>query len=247
MVLSTDAVLSTPELLDEILCQVDMRTLLVAAQLVNHDWHNLITQSPLIQRILHLQPAQNTTCERMQNPLLAELFPPWFNKDGAFMQMAIVSNSDVFAREDATWHRMQPGIGCNLASDATWHRMQPGIGCNLASDATWHRMLVAQPPVFRLGIWKQMHAMSQPEHQFEVLEFPNGLRMGEFYNIRQKWLAQTVSGCRVFWDTTDAEQIKQERRGGQLEILQTQELLCMLEKADIMISCFMTDPYLRRV
>ncbi|KAF9062903.1 hypothetical protein BDP27DRAFT_1335987 [Rhodocollybia butyracea] len=112
MVLPSNAVLSVPQLLDRTLCLVDMRSLLVAAQLVSRDWHNLIVQSPsiqqvlhlqakcgtssertpnplpaelfppFIQQILHLQPKQNTACERIQNPLLAELFPPWFDKIG---------------------------------------------------------------------------------------------------------------------------------------------------------------------
>jgi len=94
MNLPSDAVFGTPELLDRILSQLDMHTLLTAAQLVSRYWHDIIIQSPSIQQALCFQPKQNMANERMQNSLLAELFEPWFDEDGAhdrrkFMKMPL--------------------------------------------------------------------------------------------------------------------------------------------------------------
>ncbi|KAE9407533.1 hypothetical protein BT96DRAFT_971236 [Gymnopus androsaceus JB14] len=198
----SNAVFDTPELLDRILSQLDMRTLLTAAQLVSHYWHDIITQSPSIQQALCFQPKQNTANEQMQNPLLAELFEPWFDGNGAhdrrkFMKMPLASTRDVFLRE----------------------------------DATWRQMLVAQPPLLQLGIWTQMHGMRGDSHQFEILEFPNGLRMGEFYDIGQKWLANNVSGFRVFWDSTsNTDQLEKHQFGRGIAMPQKQEMLCLAGK-----------------
>ncbi|KAE9407529.1 hypothetical protein BT96DRAFT_105377 [Gymnopus androsaceus JB14] len=168
MILPSNAVFGIPKLLDRILSQLDMRTLLTAAQLVSRYWHDIITQSPSIQQALCFQPKHSTANERMQNPLLAELFEPWFDEDGVhyrrkFMEMPLASARDVFLREDATW-------------------------C---------QMLVAQPPVLQLGIWTQTQAMRGDSHQFEILEFPDGLRMGEFYDIGQKCWPCCVRLLRV--------------------------------------------------
>ena len=46
----TDATLTTCELLEAILLQLDHRTLLVTAQRVNTLWHRTITNSPALQR-----------------------------------------------------------------------------------------------------------------------------------------------------------------------------------------------------
>ncbi|KAF9063713.1 hypothetical protein BDP27DRAFT_1426627 [Rhodocollybia butyracea] len=101
---SSNVVFDIPELLDAILCQVDIRTLLVDAQLVSRHWHDIITHSPSIQQVLYLHPKQSTACEPIENPFLAELFPsePY---DSGFHRAA-ATKPDVFLRKCATWRSM---------------------------------------------------------------------------------------------------------------------------------------------
>ncbi|KAF9062904.1 hypothetical protein BDP27DRAFT_1335988 [Rhodocollybia butyracea] len=212
MFLASHAVLRVPELLDRILCLVDIRSLLLAAQLVCHDWYNLIIHSPSIQQALHLRPRRNTGGERIQNAFLAELFPPWFDNDKAgaegykpheFLRMALASNRDVLLKE----------------------------------NPTLDRMLVAQPPVLRVGIWKKSHDMRRDGHKFEMLEFPNGLRMGEFYEVGQKQLLEAVSDFRVVWDMADTKQLKKGKYGRELEVSQMKKMLRLARKVDVMVVC----------
>lgn len=86
---SRERVLNTPELLEEILGFLDVRTLLTSVQLVNHEWHSLVTHSPALQRALYFRPDETKrpnsarACDDDEvdfglNPLLAEVFPGFF-------------------------------------------------------------------------------------------------------------------------------------------------------------------------
>ncbi|KAI0107253.1 hypothetical protein GGR51DRAFT_559594 [Nemania sp. FL0031] len=124
-----DAVLWTAELLEQILLHLDMRTLLTAAQLVRRQWRDLITTSPTLQQALYFKPVAQASGPRTPNPLLAEVFPPWFRLD-------LDQRSPLVCRDNFR----------ELRIGRTWLRrafMHPA--------ATWRRMLVQQPPVLQLG------------------------------------------------------------------------------------------------
>ncbi|PWI64733.1 hypothetical protein PCL_08598 [Purpureocillium lilacinum] len=78
---ATDRTLGTTELLERILLQLDMRTLLVSAMRVSRAWNSLITTSPPLQRVLFLLPegrGDASISDTVFNPLLARHFPPFF-------------------------------------------------------------------------------------------------------------------------------------------------------------------------
>ncbi|KAI1745117.1 hypothetical protein F4680DRAFT_443600 [Xylaria scruposa] len=168
------AVLQTAELLQEILLQLDMRTLLTAAQLVNRQWHALITSSPPLKRALYFDPIAQSSSPATINPLLVEAFPPWY-------QIA----EQLVRKED--FH------GLPMAQESR----RPAF-MNLS--ASWRHMLVQQPPSLRLGYWTLSHTRTNSFQDFQIQEFPDGLRMGTFYDLPQKWVYQDDSAFNVFWD-----------------------------------------------
>ncbi|KAJ6505377.1 hypothetical protein C8R45DRAFT_1209146 [Mycena sanguinolenta] len=105
-----DRVIATPELLELILAQLPMRSLLVTAPLVSKTWQ-AITLTPTLQRALFLLP--DPSSEPVQNPLLAKLFPPFFpkrrNQHGTSKTISALpwaKAPDAFQRADASWRRM---------------------------------------------------------------------------------------------------------------------------------------------
>lgn len=211
---STQNVLGTPELFENILLCLPIRTLLTAAQLVSHHWHNTIVQSPALQQALFFQPrlvtpssSRSTAAGKEQqlypqpelNPLLAETFAMFF--DGSrFRRNAF---------------KLLPFADDNNASchDAF---MQVG--------ASWRRMLTCQPPVMRLGTWYYQVGQrkdpspgpddpgdfwdemfpSEEEKEKPVgcpeLRLP-GLRMGTLYDTATDWFCrQSTCSIVLYWD-----------------------------------------------
>ncbi|KAL2848779.1 hypothetical protein BJX68DRAFT_255799 [Aspergillus pseudodeflectus] len=110
--------LHTPEILEMILLQVDMRTLLTFGQRVCHAWKNLIRTSRFLQRALFFMPIQESEWaagEKTLNPLLAEAFPSIFpakykcDERFSIPQLPMAKDSEamaIFGRRDASWRRM---------------------------------------------------------------------------------------------------------------------------------------------
>ncbi|KAJ7609186.1 hypothetical protein DFH06DRAFT_898006, partial [Mycena polygramma] len=121
---SAEEVLSTPELLELILWHLPMRTLLVAAPLVSKTWH-AVTLSPILQQALFFQPDPAFASHPIQNPLLAELFPPFF--------MPIAAAVNYWQWPDTKAIRAMP-----------WAKAPDAFR---RAEASWRRMLVRQPPV----------------------------------------------------------------------------------------------------
>ncbi|KLU90779.1 hypothetical protein MAPG_10630 [Magnaporthiopsis poae ATCC 64411] len=75
-------VFGTTELLEDILARVDIRTLLLS-QRVSRTWYETIASSRPLQRQLfflaeHAQSIEHMTTGRRRNPLLEQVFAPWF-------------------------------------------------------------------------------------------------------------------------------------------------------------------------
>jgi hypothetical protein len=82
-----DVVLETGELLEAVLLQLDLYTLLLSATRVSRYWHDLITRSPSLQRALFFLPDQQDASHahrRTQNPFLKKVFPAWFENTRAY-------------------------------------------------------------------------------------------------------------------------------------------------------------------
>ncbi|KAI0429024.1 hypothetical protein F5Y09DRAFT_271871 [Xylaria sp. FL1042] len=193
---SRDVVLQTAELVQEILLQLDMRTLLTAAQRVNRQWRELITSSPALKQALYFEPIAQSSGPATQNPLLVEAFPLWFSQKTKEEQLKVSMPFEMPCRDDF--------YGLPMAQESRRHAfMHP--------DATWRHMLVRQPPVPSLCGWSMAHGMMGDSHDFCLHEFPDGLRMGYFYDTVQEWVSQQVSYFNVFWDSGTAIAVGKSR------------------------------------
>ncbi|KAK7044335.1 putative MFS transporter [Favolaschia claudopus] len=113
-----DTVISLPELLELVLSHLPMRELLCDASLVSKTWQ-ATTQTPSLQRILFFEP--DPSADPALNPLLAQIFPPFFarlkkmkeprphhwpGRTASIMGMPWAKNPDAFRRAGASWRRM---------------------------------------------------------------------------------------------------------------------------------------------
>ncbi|KAH1497477.1 hypothetical protein LV164_001707 [Aspergillus fumigatus] len=117
-------VLSTPELLENILLYLDVQSLLTSAQRVCRSWTRLIQTSLRLQQALFFQPIPPEKCrEKLLNPLLAKhfwnFFPPARDPSGV---------------RECTY--------LLLSGPEASERRQKLLRC----EASWRRMLVQQPP-----------------------------------------------------------------------------------------------------
>jgi hypothetical protein len=113
-----DAVLGTLEMVEAILLQTDLKTLLLV-QRVCKSWHNIVTRSPWIQKRLFFQPDFEAKTRRI-NPLLGQYFRPWFPEPGnkshvifggsALRSLPLIQpdRRDAFRYANASWRRMLP-------------------------------------------------------------------------------------------------------------------------------------------
>jgi hypothetical protein len=130
---TTKKCLDTPEILEMILAQLDMRTLLTSAQRVSRSWSDLISSSPSIQKALFFTPIMNSEWgikNKTFNPLLTEIFP------------------SIFPTKDGRQGTQFPLCDPPMTEDA---KMMDRI---VRKDASWRKMLVRQPPIFEIGIFE---------------------------------------------------------------------------------------------
>ncbi|KAK0730291.1 hypothetical protein B0H67DRAFT_561219 [Lasiosphaeris hirsuta] len=204
-------VASTPELLEMILLELDMRTLITSAQRVDRNWSQTIKASPRLQQALYFAPARKPrsratqTPPYTQNPLLAEVFSPFFSKPPR--------------RTDTTW----PGFYRRLAlakktrgKKKNSKAERPRQAAFMRADASWRHMLVTQPPIAKLAV-VTVHDISGGRYfgtAWEAGEVkfttarsrPRGLTMGVLYDMAFDWVHETRPDCavQVLWRTQAA-------------------------------------------
>lgn len=208
---STQAVFSTPELLESILLHLDMADLLVAAQQVCKGWHDIMKASPAIRQALYFDAApvpDSAARDNIQaskttiNPLLAKRFSPcffdfgkpkdYFRRANSFYSMSWVEHprQEVRPYEDKDWTcamPLYPELDPERPNDRADRRRFTTAG------TSWRRMLVSQPPPLHLGYIKGDESTEWPVHAAfwcaEATLNSNaaapGLRMGELYDLVQ--------------------------------------------------------------
>ncbi|RYP10631.1 hypothetical protein DL765_008056 [Monosporascus sp. GIB2] len=189
-----ETTLSIPELLVQILSELDLRTLLLSQRVSKH-WRDTIARAPELQRALFFEPAAASSADelttgRRRNPLLEAAFPPFFrenvrysNNGGNNMDALMVrGGEDPFSFTDA-------GAG---RRDAFLRR-----------DASWRRMLVQQPAARKVGCIEQR---GQYEKMFysATLSEPRGLRMGTLYDVVYQFMdtpkaLKSYDSFGVYW------------------------------------------------
>lgn len=118
------------ELLEQILLQADMRTLVNSAQRVCRKWYNLIKDSSDLQAALFFKPVGYTLprgIAGIRNPLVEECIWPWFCErlarlrgpplveGGAKIPQIDPRSDQIFLRKGASWQKMlfqQPPRSC---------------------------------------------------------------------------------------------------------------------------------------
>ncbi|KAJ6464468.1 hypothetical protein C8R45DRAFT_799919, partial [Mycena sanguinolenta] len=131
---SQDQVISTPELVELTLSHLPIRELLVTAPLVCKTWRAL-TLTPALQRALFFEPDSSYRAERIRNPLLTEMFAPFFS-----------------AEEPSTNYWVRPN-----ARDIRSMPWSKAPGAFNRPEASWRRMLVAQPPPQKMLVTEASH------------------------------------------------------------------------------------------
>ena len=188
-----DTVFAICELLEAILLDVDMRTLLVSVQRVCKRWNAVIASSPPLQRRLFFLPSfPRSSCEASstayasvqdcfeQNPLLQWAFPCFFVQDfdkgpcPDHVQRGHLPKGFVLAGTRGNVWRTEL-----LPMLDTRFRERRHRAC-ARRCASWRRMLVSQPPpvtVARVGTMDE-----SPEPPRRMAAIPGGLRMGALYD-----------------------------------------------------------------
>ncbi|KFY08403.1 hypothetical protein V492_06268 [Pseudogymnoascus sp. VKM F-4246] len=207
---AANAVLSIPELLEAILLDVDMKTLLLS-QRVNRNWASIIAASSVLQQALFFQPAQEVSSiipfdptdnhfgdhdsEIIYNPLLVAKFgPAFFKRDNAgiyttmgyranhFYNLPWSPRTAAYARID-DWDEISSDEEPDPEVVAEERRIRR---CFTRSGASWRRMLVSQPPPPLLGYFLlDLHSGWNQVSTAMVEPSFGGLRMGELYDIVQ--------------------------------------------------------------
>jgi hypothetical protein len=195
-----DCVLSTPELLEAILAELDARTLLTSAQRVCRAWRAVVEACPRLQQQLFFraerqprrrrqqQPATSSPSSsssarlsrvepRRLNPLLTAAFPPLFHPpltaDGSQLPLA---NRGVRLTAKSMLEKKLPVA--DMHDGRRRHRAFVRAG------ASWRDMLVAQPPPRRVGCLRVQDGRfsSQLVDVADGVE-GGGLRMGLFFDM----------------------------------------------------------------
>ncbi|PKY06161.1 hypothetical protein P168DRAFT_316181 [Aspergillus campestris IBT 28561] len=178
-------VFSTHELLESILLQVDLRTLLTSAQRVNRTWHDLIRSSLPLQRTLFFAPQDDIqkNTEYTYNPLLTNAFPTFFQSfpgpaAGRPKKLNLNSLEMVLRPDKQTAY--------------------------LRAEASWRTMLTRQPPVRSLLAVRVTSSMAGDKEEMEWLEVPEGeLRMGRVFELvmsRKVVSFQPITHIHLFWN-----------------------------------------------
>ncbi|KAJ7466756.1 hypothetical protein B0H11DRAFT_2047596 [Mycena galericulata] len=168
-----NTVISTPELLELTLAQLPMRDLLLTAPLVSKTWQ-AITFSPTLQRALFFEP--DPSSEPVQNPLLAEMFPPFFDPEEHSNPMS--------------W----PGTASAIKA-MPWSKAPDAFR---RKEASWRRMLVCQPPVQTMVIQETCHGRRGSSTRRAELKDVS-LRMGHLYDLAMPFINRVASSFCIDW------------------------------------------------
>ncbi|EMR65432.1 hypothetical protein MGN70_006192 [Eutypa lata] len=181
MTSATAAVLSTPELLEALFLECDIRNVLTSVQRVCRQWRGIVVSSPAVQAHLYLRPESKSKSKGKGkgkgkksptlNPLLAEVFAPFFAP-------FVINTSEGF------WGRAEIS-----ALPLAGHP-----GPFMREDATWRAMHVQQPPLRALGV-----VMPSESYSIVYEQEREAIRMGELYDHVVRMLTNPGQRWRILW------------------------------------------------
>ncbi|KAJ5827175.1 hypothetical protein N7447_003938 [Penicillium robsamsonii] len=183
-----DKVLDTAEILEMILARVDMRTLLTSVQRVCHNWVNLISKSPSIQKALFFTPIKDSEWgvkETILNPLLAETFPSIFP-----------------AKNRLDYYKFD-------FSDLIMTKNGSTMAHFVRENASWRKMLVQQPPISDIGLLYVSQGMMGDCAGSSSISLDkkkqesgyDGIRMERLFELLLTLHFSEFTKVRVYWST----------------------------------------------
>jgi hypothetical protein len=219
-----DVAVGIAELLEAVLLELDMRTLLVSAQRVSKHWHAVIKHSPRIQQALFYTPVRLGSGGRSSeeavpviNPLLQEKFGKFFfDIDSDY---SYIHRSDAFGKlpwATSTLNPLYVDSRLGISEFPHWTSGSPQDQRSrqvfTRSNASWRKMLVSQPPPPVLG-FSWLEADDGQEVLMGVADprlhgasragvAGDGVRMGMLYDLVQHRVAyheRSSLWFRVTW------------------------------------------------
>ncbi|KFY81210.1 hypothetical protein V499_00036 [Pseudogymnoascus sp. VKM F-103] len=157
-----NSVFATPKLLSLILSFLEIRDLLVSAQLVNRTWNSVIAATASLQIALFFK-ATAFTVPRFINPLLKEIFPLWFEPPSLYS-------------------RTHPRSTALDFQQLAWAQRAPAFQ---RCEASWRKMLVVSGGVEIRGLkitWRMQNMLGWQESR-GMLACEDGLRMGVLWDL----------------------------------------------------------------
>ncbi|KAJ4392297.1 hypothetical protein N0V93_005922 [Gnomoniopsis smithogilvyi] len=206
-------VFTTPELLESILLNLDMRTFLISAVRVCRQWHDLIQRSISLQQALFLKSDEKLAegHEVRLNPLLVELFPLLFDS---------AATPDPHGFSDLAIEALPIG-----RRRAAFYRL----------NASWRRMHLRHPSVRHVGLWS-LDIIKTRNDRLRLVQYDEGLRMEDFYFLVLKHLYWW--DLSVAWGENQAQQLPQFKFVRPHMVEAAEE---MVRKADVTIGAIADD------
>ncbi|KAI1808616.1 hypothetical protein F4811DRAFT_569424 [Daldinia bambusicola] len=183
-----DHVFGVAELLGIVLSFLGNRDLLVNVQRVSKRWRDVIQASPMIQKSLFLRPTLTPWAPHQVytiNCLCTAIIPVTFT---------------ILSVGGGTWRYIMPYVHLSTEARAQCWTFE-FIRKWFVDNASWRRMLVSQPPI--KTVYWNISSDGQPGtrnlgRRYSIqLEFPEGLRMGEFCDF-------ALGGYIIEWPYMDA-------------------------------------------
>lgn len=143
---STENAVSLPEILENILLHLDLKTILTSTLRVSRAWHDLITHSPRLQKHLFFLPAPEYK-NKTRNPLLAERFPLWFPDPISSAETTFAPSSN---EQDYTWNHPSRCEFNESSFESLPIAKEECRGSFMYEGASWRWMFIQQPPAQRL-------------------------------------------------------------------------------------------------
>ncbi|KAF2671982.1 hypothetical protein BT63DRAFT_185168 [Microthyrium microscopicum] len=167
------------EILAEIFVKLDLGDLLRIQRVCQH-WTTIICASPTLQQALFFRPSQQRPDSEFGfNPLLKELFPPFF----------LTPITDIEDSDDEVESSMSQSA--DVVKDMQWFVDKERRNAVLRPDASWRRMFPIQPPIklreiqfehYYPCVYSTRTPRAQISSEFDELQ-EHGIKMGLLYDL----------------------------------------------------------------
>ncbi|KAK1490437.1 F-box domain-containing protein [Colletotrichum tamarilloi] len=223
---AVETVLAIPELLESILVQVDMRTLLVSASRVSRTWKAFMDGSPAVQQALFFKPVpmdisravihgledgvfpsipeqgampSHTTGDRLINPLLAEKFDKCFFDFGPTYSCQRRANSFY----ELPWSKTPEPIQTVQEYWGGWSQVKPA---ELDEEAARYQDEVRRRFTRRGASWRRMLVSQPPPSSLGYMRFDVCSLALEEQKVAGSLIQQPVPPSALKGDAAGSEQ-----------------------------------------